>query len=316
MIEDYKRQTLIPNFEFRIANSYKFSRRLLLLQLFLLAACGAPSLSSKRQGLVLGVVSYDAGERTLNRYAKFNQYLSEKIGVIVQLEPAFNENKALERIRNQAWSLAFAEPGLAAIAIAQYHYIPLFPLQGITNLRSILVVRKDNPIVELKELQNQPIALGQPGSATGYFFPIYNLYGLTLAEIMLAPTPKTVLEWVAIGKATAGALSKEELYLHGSYFSSTEFRILYTDPHEVPPGAVLVAPNLNENLRQQIRQIMNQTPSILAQEVGYIPNSPAPDYGYMISVINRVRTIFPDEYERGATPLQLKPARLLDNISI
>jgi phosphonate transport system substrate-binding protein len=274
------------------------------------------SLSSNRQGLVLGVVSYDAGEKTLNRYARFNQYLSEKIGVIVQLEPAFNENKALERIRNRAWSLAFAEPGLAAIAIAQHQYIPLLSLQGITNLRSILVVRKDSPIVQLKELQNQPIALGQPGSATGYFFPIYNLYGLTLAEIILAPTPKTVLEWVAIGKVVAGALSKEEFYLYSSRFSPTEFRILHIDPHQVPPGVVLIAPHLDKNLRQQIRQIMNEVPSILAQEAGYIPNSSAPDYRYMISVIKRVRAIFPDEYEHGATPLQLKPARLLDNISI
>lgn len=308
--------TLLLASDFRLPTFNKFSRRWLLLQLFLLTACGVRSLSSKRQGLVLGVVSYDAGEQTVNRYAKFNRYLSEKIGVIVQLEPAFNENKALERIRNRAWSLAFAEPGLAAIAIAQHQYTPLFSLQGIANLRSILVVRKDNPIVELKELQNQPLALGQPGSATGYFLPIYNLYGLTLAEIMLAPTPKTVLEWVAIGKATAGALSKEEFYLHSSRFSPTEFRILYTDPHEVPPGVVLVAPNVDENLRQQIYQIMNGVPSILAQEAGYIPNSSAPDYRYMISVVKRVRAIFPDEYEHGATPLQLKPARLLDNISI
>jgi phosphonate transport system substrate-binding protein len=316
MIETHQNTPLIPTFDFRLSTLNKFSRRLLLLHLSLLVACGVRSRFSKRQGLVLGVVSYHAGESTLNRYAKFHQYLSEKIGSIVQLEPAFNENRALERIRNRAWSLAFADPGLAAIAIAQYKYIPLLALQGIANLRSILVVRKDNPIVELKELQNQSIALGQPGSATGYFFPIYNLYGLTLAEIMLAPTPKTVLEWVATGKATAGALSREELYLYGSHFSPVEFRILHADPHKVPPGAVLIAPNIGKNLRQQIRQIMNQTPSVLAQEAGYIPNSSAPDYSYMISVVKRVRAIFPDEYEQGATPLQFKPARLLDNVSI
>lgn len=316
MIEADKNNTLIPHSQFQISNFYKFSRRLFLTQLSLLAACGVRSLSTKQQGLVLGVVSYNAGEKIVNRYAKFNQYLSEKVRAIVQLEPAFNENRALEKIRERAWSLAFVEPGLAAIAIAQHQYTPILSLYGTTNLRSILVVRKDNPIFELKELQNQTLALGQPGSATGYFFPIYNLYGLTLAEIVLAPTPKTVLEWVAIGKATAGALSKEEFYLYGSRFSPTEFRILYTDPHDVPPGAVLVAPNINANLRQQIYQIMNRVPSLLAQEAGYIPNSLAPDYRYMISVVKRVRAIFPDEYEHGATPLQLKPARLLDNISI
>lgn len=149
MSESYQNTPVIPNFDLRLATFNQFSRRLLLLHLSLLAACAARSLSSKRQGLVLGVVSYTVGESILNRYAKFNQYLSEKIGSIVQLEPAFNENRALERVRNRAWSLAFAEPGLATIAIAQYQYIPMFSLQGIANSRSVLVVRKDNPIVEV-----------------------------------------------------------------------------------------------------------------------------------------------------------------------
>jgi phosphonate transport system substrate-binding protein len=32
-------------------------------------------------------------------------------------------------------------------------------------------------------------------------------------------------------------------------------------------------------------------------------------YRYMLSVVKRVKAIFPDEFEHGATPLQLKPAR-------
>jgi phosphonate transport system substrate-binding protein len=290
----------------------KSSRRLFFLQLLVLTACGVKSIPKQRQGLILGIVSYDEGEKAINRYTIFNQYLSEKIGAIVKLEPAFNENKALERIRSRDWSLFFASPGLAAIAIAQNQYLPLLPLQGVSNLRSIIVVRKDSPIRELKELRNQTVALGQPGSATGYFFPIYNLYGLTLSELMLAPTPKTVLEWVAQGKATAGALSREEFNSY-SQLSQIQFRVLHIDPHDVPTGVVLIAPTIERNLREQIRQIMNQAPSIVAQEAGFVPNGPLPDYRYMISVVKRVRSIFPDEFEHGATPYQLKPARLFDS---
>jgi phosphonate transport system substrate-binding protein len=290
----------------------KSSRRLFFLQLLVLTACGVKSIPKQRQGLILGIVSYDEGEKAINRYTIFNQYLSEKIGAIVKLEPAFNENKALEHIRSRDWSLFFASPGLAAIAIAQNQYLPLLPLQGVSNLRSIIVVRKDSPIRELKELRNQTVALGQPGSATGYFFPIYNLYGLTLSELMLAPTPKTVLEWVAQGKATAGALSREEFNSY-SQLSQIQFRVLHIDPHDVPTGVVLIAPTIERNLREQIRQIMNQAPSIVAQEAGFVPNGPLPDYRYMISVVKRVRSIFPDEFEHGATPYQLKPARLFDS---
>lgn len=280
----------------------KFSRRLLLLQLLFLIANGCQKKLSIDGQLVIGVISYDEGEQIINQYANFNKYLAEKIGTHIELEPAFNENKALERIQNQAWSLVFAPPGLAAIAIADYQYLPLFPLQDLNHLRSILVVRNDSPIQELKQLQGEKIALGQVGSATGYYFPIYNLYGLTLAEILFAPTPKTVLEWIAQGNATAGALSQAEFNLYIRQLSEPKFRVLYTDPHNVPPGVVLIAPIVERNRQEQIRKIMSAAPANLIQEISYIPNAPVPNYQYMISVVKRVKSI--------ATQLNEKPTRL------
>jgi phosphonate transport system substrate-binding protein len=286
--------------------SLRYSRRLFLLELLLLTACGVKSISNQGEELTIGLVSFDQGEEAINRYTKFNNYLGEKTGAIVRLEPTFNETQAIERIRSREWSLVFARPGLAAIAIAQNQYLPLFPLRGINNLRSILVVRQGNPIRNLKELQGQTVALGKPGSATGYYFPIYNLYGLTLSEIIFAPTPKTVLELVAQGKATAGALSMEEFNSYSPQFSQTPLRVLYTDPHYVPPGAVLVGPNIERNRQEQIQQFMSNAPSVLVEEAGYVPNGPLPSYEYMIAVVQRVNSIFDD----GAAPSQLKPARL------
>lgn len=256
----------------------KYSRRLFFLQLIALTACRVKSIEKQSQELLVGVVSYDEGEQTITQYTNFNQYLSEKTGAIVKLEPVFNENKALERIRNRDWSLFFAPSGLAAIAIAQKQYIPISPLEDINNSFSIFVVRKDNPIRNIKQLQSQTVALSQPGSATGYFLPIYNLYGLTLSELMLAPTPKTVLKWVAQKKATAGALSREEFNYYSPQFNPIEFRILYTDPHKVPLGIVFVAPNVEIKLQNQIRQAMSEAPSIVTQDAGYIPNRNLPDY--------------------------------------
>lgn len=263
-------------------------------------------MSSKGEELLIGLVSYDEGQEAINRYTKFNNYLGEKTGSLVRLEPTFNETQALERIHSREWSLVFAPPGLAAIAIAQNQYLPLFPLRGINNLRSILVVPKASPIRNLKELQGKTVALGKPGSATGYYFPIYNLYGLTLGEIMFAPTPKTVLEWVAQGKATAGALSMEEFLSYSPQLSQTEFRVLYTDPHYVPPGVVLIGPTIERNRQEQIRKVISEAPSVLAQSAGYVPNGPLPDYQYMISVVERVNSIF----DGGSAPIRLKPARL------
>ncbi|MBC6430183.1 phosphate/phosphite/phosphonate ABC transporter substrate-binding protein [Nostoc sp. HG1] len=280
----------------------RFPRRLFLFNLLGLtfAACQSPR---EFEGtLTIGVINYGGGEQIIKQYAKFNNYLGEKTNALIQLEPAFNENKAVERLEARAWSLVFAPPGLAAIAIARHQYVPMFPLLGISNLRSIFVVRKDNPISDLKQLQGLTIALGQLGSATGYYFPLYNLFGTTLAQILFAPTPKAALELVAEGKAIACAVSEAELSLYGSQLGSTQFRILFKDPHYVPLGVVLIGPNVERNRQEFIRKVMIDTPSGLAEEVGYVPNAQVPDYKYMISVVDRVSSI--------TSKLQNKPVRI------
>ncbi|MEH2067015.1 MAG: PhnD/SsuA/transferrin family substrate-binding protein [Nostoc sp.] len=283
----------------------RFSRRFFLFNLLGLTFASCQSGRKFEGTLTIGVLNYGGGEQIINQYAKFNSYLGEKTNSYIQLEPAFNENRAVERLEARAWSLVFAPPGLAAIAIARYQYVPLFPLIGISDLRSIFVVRKDSSITDLKQLQGQTLALGQLGSATGYYFPLYNLYGTTLAEILFAPTPKAALELVAQGKASACAVSEAELSLHGSQFSPIEFRVLFKDPHYVPLGVVLIGPNVERNRQEFIRKVMSESPSGLAQEVGYVPNGQVPNYKYMISVVDRVSSI--------ASNLQTKPVRLFDS---
>ncbi|BAY26081.1 hypothetical protein NIES2100_58920 [Calothrix sp. NIES-2100] len=285
--------------------SWKLSRRFFLFQILFLVVHACKPKPPGEGELKIGTISYGSGEEIITQYAKFNRYLAEKTKSHIKLEPAFNENKAIERLEARAWDLVFAPPGLAAIAIARYQYVGLFPLVGVSNLRSVFVVRAESPIQELKQLQGQTVALGQPGSATGYYFPLFNLYGLTLTDVISAPTPRTVMEWVAIGKATAGAVSITEYNLYSSQLQQTQFRILYTDPHYVPPGVVLIGPNVERNRQEYIRKVLGDFPSTLAQEVGYVPNGTLPDYQYMISVVERVKLITPQ--------LQTKPVRLFVN---
>ncbi|WP_341528211.1 PhnD/SsuA/transferrin family substrate-binding protein [Nostoc sp. UHCC 0302] len=276
----------------------RFSRRFFLLQLLGLTVTGCQSTPKFEGEITIGAINYGGSGEIINQYAKFNRYLGEKTKAYIQLEPVFNETRAIERLEARAWSLVFAPPGLAAIAIARYQYVPIFPLLGVSNLRSILVVRKDNPITDLKQLQGQTVALSQPGSATGYYLPLFNLYGLTLKEVLFAPVPKTVLELVTQGKATAGAVSIAE-------FNETpqpDLRILYTDPHYVPPGVVLIGPTIERNRQEYIRQVMSEFPSVLAEEIGYVPNGQVPDYKYMMTVVERVKLF--------AGKLQNKPAPL------
>jgi phosphonate transport system substrate-binding protein len=292
----------------------KTSRRLFLIWLFL-SSCSVTKSSSRGEQLVIGSVSYGLGEQALSQYERLQQYLGEKLRAAIQLEPAFNENKALERIKSQAWSLVFAPPGLAAIAISQHQYLPLFPLEGINQIRSVLVVKKDSTYQDIKSLTGKKLAIGQPGSATGYYFPIFNLYGLTLSELIVSPTPKAVLEHIAEGKADVGAISLQELNTYKSQIQGAEFRVLFTDPHSVPAGVVLVSPHVERNLQESITQILRDTPSVIAQEVGFVPTGNVPDYKYMISVVRRVQSIFPADRTEYASLLTQKPVRLFTDNS-
>jgi phosphonate transport system substrate-binding protein len=268
------------------------TRRLFILQASLaIAACTREKTSIRGTELVIGVISYGESKKTIERFARFRKYLGEKTGAIIRLEPAFNENIAIQGILNHYWSLVFATPGLAAFAKAKHQYLPIFPLQIDVNSNSILIVRLESPLKNLKDLQDKTVALGIAGSATGYYFPLYNLYGLTLASILEAPLPETVLEWVAQGKADAGAVSSEELRLHRKKFPDVEFRILFTDTHNVPSGSVLIGPNVERSRQDLIRKHMIEAPLNLIQEIGYVPNGKIPDYKHMISVVNRVTAI-------------------------
>lgn len=268
-----------------------------------LTACGGSSSGNRGERITIGVLSYSQGNDVLKQYAGFKDYLAEKAQTFVEIDPAFNENRALERIRSRTWSLVFAPPGLAAIAMQEAQYQPLFPLEGVENLRSIIVVRKDSPLTNLQELAGKSVVLGLPGSATGYYIPLFNLYGLTLSELSFAPTPKMGLEQVVAGAAAAAALSHQELETSGL---GSDLRILFADSHSIPSGVLLIGSTIERKREEQIKHILKETPEVFTRTVGYLPNSPPPEYTYMFAVVKRVRTIFPSIPDL----VRLKPARL------
>jgi phosphonate transport system substrate-binding protein len=280
---------------------WKFSRRFFLTQFLLVGANQCKSLIKPAGELVIGAISYDEGEQTIQQYDRLSHYLGKNLKTHITLEPVRNETTALERIQNRDWSMVFAPPGVAAIAIADHQYTPILPLQGIGDLRSILVIRRDHPIQDIHQLSNQQVALGQPGSAVGYYIPLYNLYGLVLAQILFAPTPDMVLEWVQQGKAIAGAVSLSDLNSKQPE-NRAKFRVLFTDPHHLPAGVILISSTLDANYQDHIRRLLVEAPMEILQDVGYVPNAPVPDYQYMITVVKRVQKI--------ANRLHEKPVRL------
>ncbi len=281
------------------------SRRLFLTQIILLlAGCKQFSSQPKQLGkLIIGVVAYGEGVRSVEQYQNFINYLQNQTQTIIELEPVYNEVKAVQQIQNRVWSLVFAPPGLAAIA-TQSQYLPLFPLQGLSNRRSVLVVLKTSNIKALTDLNGKTVALGQPGSATGYYLPLYNLYGITLAAVQITSTPRTILELIAKGEVAAGALSKDEFERYRSEFLPVELRILHASK-TIPSGAVLISPNVERNQQNSLQRVMNQAVPEMAQQAGYIPNAQPPNYKDLVTFISKVKPIEAHIHEQPAPLYQI-----------
>ncbi|MBD2107439.1 PhnD/SsuA/transferrin family substrate-binding protein [Nodosilinea sp. FACHB-13] len=252
--------------------------------------CGPAKVSDQPLRLTIGLVSYDDGASSLEKYQRFQTYLAEQLKAIVELEPVFNEIRAVEQIREANWSLVFAPSGLAAIAMAEANYLPIFPMLGAPNQKSVLVVRNDSSFQTLGDLANQTLALGEAGSATGYYLPLYDLYGLTLKAIEFASTPATALEWIANGRVAAGAMSEDAFQQYRSAFEGNTFRILHAS-RAIPPGAVLISPNVDRNQQQYLERAMQNAPSNLTADAGYVPNAPPPDLSQLIALVNKVRPL-------------------------
>ncbi|MCJ8282154.1 MAG: phosphate/phosphite/phosphonate ABC transporter substrate-binding protein [Rivularia sp. ALOHA_DT_140] len=268
----------------------RLSRRIFISQmLFSLAACTTEDIIFYPR-LNLGVISYGQGKQTVERLSGFRKYLSNKLKTIVELEPAFNERIAVERMKRRSWSLVFATPGLAAMGIAKYQYWSMFPLQLGSSSRSIIVVNQGSPLQKLQDLQGKRLGLGQQGSATSYYFPLFNLYGLTLASVQFSATPKISLELLSQGKIDAAALSLQEFNVQKVKIDS-QFRILFRDIHTVPPGSVLCSPLVEIKRADVIRNYMKSAPTSVIQQARYLPNVAPPDYKYMIDVVKRVGSI-------------------------
>lgn len=262
----------------------------LILVLWTVTACGQVEEGVSKK-LVIGVIGYGESNRSLEQYSELQDYLSIQLKSIVELEPAYNEIQALKQISQEKWDLVFAPSGLAAIAIYRYKYQPIVPLEGVEKVRSAIVVNQDSPFKTLIDLGGESIVLGQEGSATGYYIPIYNLYGLSMEKVLFSPTPQASLELLEQKEVDAAALSLQEFNQYRQNFKANQFRILDLDSHIIPTGAIIISNKVGSKQLVAIQNALQQTPSHVAASAKFLPSERRPQYEYLIDVIKRVKPI-------------------------
>lgn len=266
-------------------------RRHWILSLIVMVAVGCADVNTvSTDRMTIGVVSYGDSEVSLEKYQRFQDYLAEQTKIAFELEVAYNELQAIHQIENGNWSLVFAPPGLAVIAGKQ-GYSQLFPLDDADRSEhSFIVVQADSPIETLTDLAYKTIGMGEPGSAAGYYLPLYNFYGLTLEEVKFAPTPETLLSWVEAGDVAAGAISEKDFEQYKGQFPGSTFKVLYESKRNIPAGVVLLGV-VERGQGEFIKRTMQEAPSAITSDARYIPSAPLPNYSDMVKVVERVRPL-------------------------
>ena len=262
-----------------------------ILSLVMVSAVGCTNVDTESTDkMTIGVVSYGDSEVSLEQYQRFQAYLAEQTKIAFELEVAYNELQAVQQIESGNWSLIFAPPGLAVIAGKQ-GYSQLFTLDDADKSEhSLIVVPEDSPIETLTDLTFQTVGMGKPGSAAGYYLPLYNLYGLTLEEVQFAPTPQTLLSWLEDGTVDAGAISEKEFEEYRGQFEDTPFRVLYQSKRNIPSGVVLLGV-VERAQGEFVQRVMQEAPSNITSDAKYIPTAPLPNYRDMVKVVERIKPL-------------------------
>ena len=258
-------------------------RRLLIGLTLALSACAdGPSdqqaLCGEGGRLRVGLVGSEEGRRgsagvilAEREQFKLRELLTASSRCDVLLEPVLSSEQARLRLRNREWDLAFLPPGLTAVALEQEGQFSLVRQLGRRqNSKSQLIVRADSRFKTRADLRGARLGLLPRGSLTGFYLPLFNLYGLTLSQVGYELTYQDLMLGLQNGEfdviAWDGALPAK----------GSNIRVIHEDTHAIPLGALVLSQRLlaqdYKPFVQKLDDNVSQLPSSLGYATGVIPD--------------------------------------------
>lgn len=188
----------------------------------------------------------------------------------VQLEPVLSSEQARLRLQSGDWDLAFLPPGLTALALEQRgSYALVRQLGRRSNAKSQMLVRADSGFETRGDLRGRRLGVLPRGSLTGFYLPLFNLYGLRFSEVHYALSYAELRAMLTNGEVDVIAWD-------GSLpIDSTRFKVLHEDSHVIPLGALALSQSLLQSDHQpflrQLDENVTQLPPSLGYASGVIP---------------------------------------------
>jgi serine/threonine protein kinase len=221
---------------------------------------------------------------TTKLQARFGKGVSAKLHFIDA-----STDQALERakqeIKSQKWELAFTSaPMLSAVAVANNYQFAARMAPDRTQNESVLFVRKDSPIKSLDDLTaDKTIALSDFNSASGFYMPVYDLFGKTL-KVDLNNRSRESIAKVRSRKADVGASN------NGTAFKeATDMRVLHIS-RAIPLAGVYVASTLGNQDQKLVTDLLLAAPLELQKNARYVAGKPI-DYTEFLKVVKRVEEV-------------------------
>ncbi len=142
---------------------------------FGLGLAAAHAQTEKLKEFRIGILGGENTQDRLARYDKFQQLLSEHLGIPVKLFPAADYAGVMQGIA--AGQLEAAEFGASGFAGAWLDCKCIEPIvvpqeqDGSTYYFSVMVVRADSGIGSLEDMKGHSLAWADPNSTSGYLIP-------------------------------------------------------------------------------------------------------------------------------------------------
>ncbi|MEW6409812.1 MAG: phosphate/phosphite/phosphonate ABC transporter substrate-binding protein [Nitrospirota bacterium] len=234
---------------------------------------------TQKRTLLIGLIPEQNIFKQIERYEPIADYLSEKIGVKIELKilPRYGniiDNFVSLGLDGAFWgsftyALAYNRLGLEVLARPQL-------LDGSSTYHGLIFVRKDSGIKTIKDLKGKRFALVDKATTAGYLLPIayFKKHGIKdyrsyLKETYFSGTHEDAIYDVLNRKADIGA-AKNTVYhrlADKDIRIVNELVILERSPN-VPENGLAVRKNLDESIKKRLKdELLNMYISLKGREV-------------------------------------------------
>jgi ABC-type phosphate/phosphonate transport system substrate-binding protein len=267
----------------------------------------------KTDSLTIGILAEPEKYKSLQIYLEkellidhFWRYLQgDRLKISIDGDVTLQYQEAEKRISQKKWDIAFSRSPMISISAQENKYLYLarmFP-NDPTSYRSTLFVRSDSKINSVADLKPQnTIALRSNNSASGFFMPLYDLYGKTLT-VKPNKSDVEILALVESGKVDVGT---------GVYSQLTEnrkIRLLGKPSRDIPGSGVYLSPKFSVQERDMIRKAMFSASKDLQNKANY-GNGIEPGYSAFKKIVKRVKDVLQC---RDFSSTTLEPTKIFCN---